>query len=30
MMQPNAGRPCLVNSGDHNDPADIVLTAIWA
>lgn len=25
-----ANRPCLIDTGDHNDPADIVLTAIWA
>jgi len=23
------GRKVLVDTGDHNDPADIVLTAIW-
>lgn len=23
------GRPCLVDTGDHGDPADAILTAIW-
>lgn len=24
-----AGRPCLIDTGDHGDPADAILTAIW-
>jgi len=24
-----AGRPCLLDLGDHNDPNDAVLIAVW-
>lgn len=29
IAEMSAGRACLIDTGDHGDPADAVLTAIW-